>query len=46
MVYADLECTLEKMEMDMETSSYTSAKYLTYYVHCSYDNSLYMYQFQ
>jgi len=49
LIYADLECTLEKMKIDMETSSYTasfSLLCLAYYVHCSYNNSLCMYQFR
>jgi len=49
-VYADLECTLEKMEMNMKTSSYIYQQYrvfsLAYYVYCSYDNSLCMYRFR
>ncbi|KAG5323504.1 GVQW3 protein, partial [Pseudoatta argentina] len=37
--YVDLECTLQKMKMDMKTFSYTYQQHrafsLTYYVHCS-----------
>ncbi|XP_024875377.1 uncharacterized protein LOC112456847, partial [Temnothorax curvispinosus] len=43
-VYADLECTLEKMEADPETSRYTYQHHcvfsIGYYVRCSYDESL------
>ncbi|XP_024888157.1 uncharacterized protein LOC112465030 [Temnothorax curvispinosus] len=49
-VYADLECTLEKMEADPETSRYTHQHHrvfsMGYYVHCSYDESLSMYRFR
>ncbi|XP_071646039.1 uncharacterized protein [Temnothorax longispinosus] len=49
-VYADLECTLEKMEADPETSRYTYQHHrvfsIGYYVRCSYDESLSMYRFR
>jgi len=46
-VYADLECTLEKTETE-ETSKYQHHRVfsLAYYVHCSYDASLCMYRFR
>jgi len=40
-VYADLECILEKTEME-EPSKYHRVFSLVYYVHCSYDASLYI----
>jgi len=44
LVYVDLECTLEEMEINMEPFSYTYQQYrvfsLAYYVLCSYDNLL------
>jgi len=47
-VYADLECILEKMETE-ETSShkyqYHRVLSLAYYVYCSYDASLCIYRF-
>ncbi|XP_024885903.1 uncharacterized protein LOC112463640, partial [Temnothorax curvispinosus] len=49
-VYADLECTLEKMEADPETSRYTYQHHrvfsIGYYVRCSYDESSSMYRFR
>ncbi|XP_077263129.1 uncharacterized protein LOC143897999 [Temnothorax americanus] len=49
-IYADLECTLEKMEADPETSRYTYQHHrvfsIGYYVRCSYDESLSMYRFR
>jgi len=44
-VYADLECTLEKTETE-DTSKYQYHRVfsLAYYVHCSYNASLCMYQ--
>jgi len=46
-IYADLECTLEKTETD-DTSKYQYHHVfsLAYYVHCSYDASLCMYRFR
>jgi len=48
-IYADLECILEKTEME-ETSShkfqYHRVFSLAYYVHCSYDDSLSFYRFR
>jgi len=46
-VYADLECILEKTETE-DTSKYQYHRVFTlaYYVHCSYDASLCMYQFR
>jgi len=45
-VYADLECILEKTETeDMSKYQYHRIFSLAYYVHCSYDASLCMYQF-
>ena len=50
MVYADLECTLEKLDTDPETSTYTSQRHkvhsVGYYVRCVYDESLSMYRFR
>ncbi|XP_011859586.1 PREDICTED: uncharacterized protein LOC105557037 [Vollenhovia emeryi] len=47
-VYADLECTLEKIDKDSITSSYAYQHHevfsVRYYVHCSYDDSLSTYQ--
>ncbi|XP_071650009.1 uncharacterized protein [Temnothorax longispinosus] len=48
-VYADLECTLEKTAADPETSGiYQHHKVFSvgYYVHCSYDDSLSAYRFR
>ncbi|XP_071639083.1 uncharacterized protein [Temnothorax longispinosus] len=49
-VYTDLECTLEKMEPDPETTRYTYQHHrvfsIGYYVRCSYDESLSMYRFR
>jgi len=44
-VYADLECTLEKTE---ETSKYQYHRVFSfaYYVHCSYDDALSTYRFR
>ncbi|KYM95861.1 hypothetical protein ALC62_13495 [Cyphomyrmex costatus] len=43
-VYADLECALEKMDKDPASSTYTYQHHnvfsIAYYVHCSYGNSL------
>ncbi|KYM99962.1 hypothetical protein ALC62_09278 [Cyphomyrmex costatus] len=48
-VYADLECALEKMDKDPASSTYTYQHHnvfsIGYYVHCSYDNSLSSYRF-
>ncbi|XP_077260494.1 uncharacterized protein LOC143896465 [Temnothorax americanus] len=48
-VYADLECTLEKTDADPTTSTYTSQHHrvfsIGYYVRCSYDDSLSAYRF-
>jgi len=46
-IYADLECILEKTEME-ETSKYQYYRVfsIAYYVYCSYDASLYMYRFR
>ncbi|KYQ50098.1 hypothetical protein ALC60_10819, partial [Trachymyrmex zeteki] len=41
-IYADLECSLEKMDRDPNTSTYT----IGYYTHCSYDDSLLKYRFR
>ncbi|XP_011858845.1 PREDICTED: uncharacterized protein LOC105556367 [Vollenhovia emeryi] len=47
-VYADLECTLEKMDKDSITSRYAYQHHevfsVGYYVRCSYDDSLSTYQ--
>ncbi|XP_071572850.1 uncharacterized protein [Temnothorax nylanderi] len=47
-VYADLECTLKKMEADPGTSTYTYQHHevfsVGYYVRCSYDDSLSTYR--
>ncbi|XP_024889854.1 uncharacterized protein LOC112466153 isoform X1 [Temnothorax curvispinosus] len=49
-VYADLECTLEKTDADSTTSTYTSQHHwifsIGYYVRCSYDDSLSAYRFR
>jgi len=50
-VYADLECILEKTEETSNHKYYRWYKYhrvfsLAYYIHCSYDDSLCMYQFR
>ncbi|KYN16311.1 hypothetical protein ALC57_11429, partial [Trachymyrmex cornetzi] len=49
-VYADLECVLQKTETDKEEASYTYQRHkvcsVDYYVRCSYDNSLSSYQFR
>ncbi|XP_024879110.1 uncharacterized protein LOC112459306 [Temnothorax curvispinosus] len=49
-VYADLECTLEKTDADPTTSIYTSQHHrvfsVGYYVRCSYDDSLSAYRFR
>ncbi|XP_018393385.1 PREDICTED: uncharacterized protein LOC108772363 [Cyphomyrmex costatus] len=48
-VYADLECALEKMDKDPASSTCTYQHHnvfsIGYYVHCSYDNSLSGYRF-
>ncbi|XP_011858698.1 PREDICTED: uncharacterized protein LOC105556224 [Vollenhovia emeryi] len=47
-VYADLDCTLEKMDKDSVTSRYAYQHHevfsVGYYVRCSYDDSLSTYQ--
>jgi len=50
-VYADLECTLEKMETEDPTTSYQQHHRhqvfsIAYYIHCSYDASLSAYRFR
>ena len=49
-VYADLECTLEKLDTDSETPTYASQRHrafsIGYYVHCAYDDSLSVYRFR
>jgi len=48
-VYADLECILEKTETEGTSShkyQYHRVFSLAYYVHCSYDASLCMYRFR
>ncbi|XP_077255143.1 uncharacterized protein LOC143893522 [Temnothorax americanus] len=49
-VYADLECALEKTDADPTTSTYTSQHHrvfsIGYYVRCSYDDSLSAYRFR
>ncbi|KYN14572.1 hypothetical protein ALC57_13218 [Trachymyrmex cornetzi] len=49
-VYADLECVLQKTEPDKEDASYTYQRHkvcsVGYYVRCSYDNSLSSYHFR
>ncbi|KYN18063.1 hypothetical protein ALC57_09637 [Trachymyrmex cornetzi] len=49
-VYADLQCVLQKMEPDKEDASYTYQRHkvcsVGYYMRCSYDNSLSSYQFR
>ena len=43
-VYADLECTLEKTEEEKKYQHHQVFS-IAYYVHCAYDNSLSMYRF-
>jgi len=49
-IYADLECTLEETERDLNMSSSMYQHHrvysIAYYVHCSYDDSLSMYRFR
>ncbi|XP_036150345.1 uncharacterized protein LOC105835717, partial [Monomorium pharaonis] len=49
-VYADLECVLQKTEPDTNNTSYTYQHHqvfsIGYYVRCSYDTSLSMYRFR
>ncbi|XP_018404835.1 PREDICTED: uncharacterized protein LOC108781382 [Cyphomyrmex costatus] len=49
-VYADLECALEKMDKEPASSTYTYQHHnvfsIGYYVHCSYDDSLSGYRFR
>ncbi|KYN28549.1 hypothetical protein ALC57_02028 [Trachymyrmex cornetzi] len=49
-VYADLECVLQKTEPDKEDASYTYQRHkvcsVGYYMRCSYDNSLSSYHFR
>ncbi|KYQ51936.1 hypothetical protein ALC60_08954 [Trachymyrmex zeteki] len=49
-VYADLECILEKTDSDQEASTRTYQHHkvfnIGYYVHCSYDNSQSKYRFR
>ncbi|KYM95311.1 hypothetical protein ALC62_14051, partial [Cyphomyrmex costatus] len=49
-VYADLECVLEKMDTESTSSTYTYQHHqvfsIAYYVHCSYDSSLSGYKFR
>ncbi|KYQ58873.1 hypothetical protein ALC60_02117, partial [Trachymyrmex zeteki] len=50
-VYADLECILEKTDSDQEASTLTYQHHhqvfsIGYYVRCSYDNSLSKYRFR
>ncbi|KYM93653.1 hypothetical protein ALC62_15744 [Cyphomyrmex costatus] len=49
-VYADLECSLEKTDKDPTTSTYTYQHHnvfsIAYYIHCSYDDSLSGYRFR
>ena len=50
LVYADLDCILEKTDRDIETSSYMYQHHrvfsLVYYVRWSYDDSLCIYKFR
>ncbi|KYN07888.1 hypothetical protein ALC62_01136, partial [Cyphomyrmex costatus] len=49
-VYADLECALEKMDKEPASSTYTYQHHnvfsIGYYVYCSYDDSLSGYRFR
>ncbi|KYQ54176.1 hypothetical protein ALC60_13452, partial [Trachymyrmex zeteki] len=49
-VYADLECTLEKMNSDSQSAMHMYQHHnvfsIRYYVHCSYDSSLSGYRFR
>ncbi|XP_025075079.1 uncharacterized protein LOC112552897 [Pogonomyrmex barbatus] len=50
-IYADLECTLRRMEPERENTSYTYQQQhkvfsVGYYVRCSYDDALSAYQFR
>ncbi|KYM95694.1 hypothetical protein ALC62_13660 [Cyphomyrmex costatus] len=47
-VYADLECALEKMDEDPTSSMYQHHQVfsIAYYIHCSYDDSLSSYRFR
>lgn len=52
MVYADLECILEKVKVDDNKSEHTSCKYqhykvfsIGYYVYCYFNKSLFVYRF-
>ncbi|XP_011688451.1 PREDICTED: uncharacterized protein LOC105450356 [Wasmannia auropunctata] len=43
-VYADLECVLEKMDPNLPESQHHKVHSIGYYVHCSYDDALSMYR--
>jgi len=45
-VYADLECILEKTDPSSHMCQHHRVFNVGYYVHCSYDDSLSMYQFR
>ncbi|KYQ56632.1 hypothetical protein ALC60_04434 [Trachymyrmex zeteki] len=49
-VYADLECVLEKMDNDSQSATHMYQHHnvfsIGYYVHCSYDSSLSGYRFR
>jgi len=45
-IYADLECILEKTDSDPRTSQHHRVFSIAYYVRCSYDKSLSYYQFR
>jgi len=45
-IYADLECILEKTDSDPRTSQHHRVFSIGYYVRCSYDESLSYYQFR
>ncbi|KYM96845.1 hypothetical protein ALC62_12487 [Cyphomyrmex costatus] len=47
-VYADLECALEKMDEDPTSSMYQHHQVfsIAYYIHCSHDDSLSSYRFR
>ncbi|XP_011698277.1 PREDICTED: uncharacterized protein LOC105456152 [Wasmannia auropunctata] len=43
-LYADLECVLEKMDPNLPESQHHKVHSIGYYVHCSYDDALSMYR--
>ncbi|KYN13647.1 hypothetical protein ALC57_14160 [Trachymyrmex cornetzi] len=49
-VYADLECALEKTDSDSQSATHTYQHHnvfsIGYFVHCSYDSSLSGYRFR